>query len=160
MMNGNENKFLRKAILFFVGFCSYITIEVCFCGYSYPLMGICGGLLMVVIDMVNDKISWDIDLILYGCIGSAIITFMELVIGELWKLIGFAPMWDYSNLPLNFDGVICLPFSLVWIALSIVGILVDDAINYYVFEILPVPYYRIFGKIRLRFKEKSVKPKE
>ena len=105
-----NNRF-RKLILFLVGFCAYITIEVCFRGYSFPLMGICGGLLMVILDSINNYISWDIDLLLYGCIGSAIITFMELIIGEIWKYIGLAPMWDYSNMPLNFDAVICLPFA-------------------------------------------------
>ncbi|MGN0464889.1 MAG: hypothetical protein ACI4F9_00900 [Lachnospiraceae bacterium] len=39
------------------------------------------------------------------------------------------------------------------------GIWVADAINYYVFEELPVPYYRIFGKVRIRFKEKYCKLK-
>lgn len=62
-------------------------------------------------------------------------------------------MWDYSNLPINFDGVICLPYSLLWILVSIIGIIVADAINYYVFKIMPVPYYKLFGKTILKFKK-------
>lgn len=31
----------------------------------------------------------------------------------------------------------------------------NDAITYYVFEELPVPYYKLFGKVILRFKEKK-----
>lgn len=61
----------------------------------------------------------------------------------------------YSNMPLNFDGVICLPFSLAWVVLSWVAVFVADAITYYAFEELPVPYYKLFGKVVLRFKKKK-----
>ena len=30
-------------------------------------------------------------------------------------------VWDYRHLPLNFHGQICLPFFLLWIPLSLLG---------------------------------------
>lgn len=150
-------KYLRQIILFLVGFCAYITIEVCFRGYSYLLMGIVGGIILLLIDQINERISWNIDLIVYGVIGSAIATLFEFVIGETCKFLNMAPMWDYSNLPFNFDGVICLPFSLLWIILSIIGVFIADAINYYVFEELPIPYYKIFGKTVIQYRKKHCK---
>lgn len=147
-------KYLRQLILFITGFCIYITIEVCYRGYSYIIMGLCGGIILLMIDCINEKISWDMDLLLQGCIGSLIATSFELVIGEICLLFNYTKMWDYSNIPLNFDGVICVPFSLVWIVISIVGILLADAINYYVFDIMPIPYYKLFGRTILRFKKK------
>lgn len=150
-------KYLRQIILFLVGFCAYITIEVCFRGHSYLLMGIVGGIILLLIDQINERISWNIDLIVYGIIGSAIATLFEFIIGETLKILNLSPMWDYSNLPFNFDGVICLPFSLLWIILSIIGVLIADAINYYVFEELPIPYYKIFGKTVIQYKKKHCK---
>lgn len=144
----------KKVIMFLIGFCVYITIEVCFRGYSYITMGICGGLLFLLIDSLNNKISWDMDVLLQGTIGSFAITFCELIIGEACLVLGKPPMWDYTNMPLNFDGVICLPFSLLWIVLSIVAIVIADSIEYYVFDTQPVPYYRLFGKIIYKFKPK------
>lgn len=149
-------QFLKKSIILFItGFCLYITIEVCYRGYSYPLMGLCGGLAFILIDKINDKISWDIDILVQGLIGSAIITLFELIIGEI-SLRGYLPMmWDYSNLPLNYKGIVCLPFSLIWIGISIVAVFLADAINYYFLgEDKEIPYYKLFGKIILRFKEK------
>ena len=35
-----SKKVYKNVILFIVGFCLYITIEVLFRGYSYPLMGV------------------------------------------------------------------------------------------------------------------------
>ena len=80
---------------------------------------------------------------------------MEFIIGNLY-LAGLLPkMWDYSNMWLNYKGIICLPFSLLWIVLSIVAIFLADSINYYIYKELPIPYYKLFGKIIIRFKNHS-----
>ena len=150
------SKILKNIILFIVGFCSYITIEVLWRGYSYALMGVCGGLAIVILDKINNKISWDTDILLQGLSGSLLITLFELVIGEIALRTSLLPiMWDYSNVPFNFDGVICLPFSIVWLFISIVAIMLADAINYYVFHEHPKPYYKLFGKKIIEFKDFS-----
>ena len=148
-------KAIKNIVLFIVGFCIYITIEVCFRGYSFPLMGICGGVALILNDKINDCVSWDTDLILQGLFGAVLITTMEFVIGTL-ALKGFiTPMWDYSNVLFNYKGIICMPFSAVWALLSIIGIFISDAINYYLFEEEQCPYYKIFGYVVLRFKERG-----
>lgn len=144
---------LKNVVLFYLGFSTYITIEVLYRGKSNFLMGICGGLALMILDKLNDHISWDMDILLQGCIGSALITLMEFIIGNLY-LIGVLPkMWDYSNVWLNYKGIICLPFSLIWIMLSICAILLADTINYYVFHELPIPCYKLFGKTIIKFKK-------
>lgn len=50
--------------------------------------------------------------------GAVIITAVELVFGIAFNLILKEHVWDYSNVPLNFLGQICLPFSLLWFLLS------------------------------------------
>lgn len=145
----------KKIIMFLVGFCVYITIEVCFRGYSYITMGVAGGLLFILIDGINNEISWDIDILVQCIIGSCAITGCEFIIGTVCNVFGLPQMWNYSNMPLNINGIICLPFSLLWILVSFVAIIVADAINYYVFDELPVPYYRLFGKVIYRFKNKK-----
>lgn len=148
---------VKTVVLFLVGFCIYITIETLFRGYSYALMGICGGLAIIILDKINNKVSWDLDIIIQCSIGSLIVTLMELIIGSLF-LAGYLPvMWDYSSMPMNYRGIICLPFSIAWMFLSFAGILVADSINYYIFEELPIPYYKIFGKTFLTFKKKQCK---
>lgn len=146
---------IKNIILFAVGYCVYIAIEVTYRGFSHPFMGLCGGLALMIMDKINDYISWDVDIIIQGSIDSIIITFFELIIGEISLHTDFLPiMWDYSNVLLNFDGVICLPFSLIWIGLSIIGILVADTINYYIINIQPYPYIYNKGKVVLKFRER------
>lgn len=148
-------KINKSILLFLVGYCTYISIEVTYRNISYPIMGICGGLAILLLDKINDNISWNIDLCLQGLCGSALITFFELIIGEIALHTSLLPiMWDYSNVPLNFDGVICLPFSIAWFFLSIFAIFLADAINYYVLDEPQVPYYNLFGKTVIKFKEK------
>jgi len=148
-------KINKSILLFLVGYCTYISIEVTYRNISYPIMGICGGLAILLLDKINDNISWNIDLCLQGLCGSALITFFELIIGEIALHTSLLPiMWDYSNVPLNFDGVICLPFSIAWFFLSILAIFLADAINYYVLDEPQVPYYNLFGKTVIKFKEK------
>lgn len=148
-----KQKIIKNIVLFLVGFCVYITIEVCYRGVSYPLMGICGGIALIVIDKTNNRISWDTDILLQCLVGCLVITGLEFMIGEL-SLHNIVPrMWDYSNMPFNYKGIICLPFSCMWFALSFPAILLADAINYYIFRELPVPYYKIFRHKFLEFRK-------
>lgn len=133
---------------------AYITIEVCYKGSSHWIMGLCGGLVFILLDKINDKISWDIDILAQGMMGSALITFLEFIIGEMSLRGLIQPMWNYTNLPLNYKGIICLPFSLVWIVLSIMAIVVADWLNYYIFNDDIIPYYNLFGRTIYRFHRK------
>lgn len=142
-----EGKILKNIVLFFAGFCVYLAIEIMYRNETYFYSGLMGGMALVVIDKLNDRISWDMDLLLQGVIGSCVVTFMELVIGlSMLRFQSMPVMWDYSNIPLNYCGIICLPFSLAWIFLSFVGVFFADAINYYVFEEMPVPYYKCLAR--------------
>lgn len=150
----NKKHILKYLILFLVGYCVYIAIEVTFRNYSFPLMGIVGAISFILIDRINEVMPWDTDLIIQSVIGSLIVTVFELIVGEGLKFFNQPPMWDYSSLPLNFDGVICLPFSLVWVLLSAIAILLADAINYYLLHKEPAPHYKILG-YRFSFPKRS-----
>ena len=152
-MKTMKKTILKNVVLCVVGGLSYGIIELIYRQKTYFLMILCGAIAIILLDKINDYISWDMDILLQGCIGSLIITGMEFTIGNLY-LMGIVPkMWDYSNVWLNYKGIICLPFSLIWILLSICAILLADTINYYVFHELPVPYYKLFGKTIIKFKE-------
>lgn len=150
----NKKHILKYLILFLVGYCVYIAIEVTFRNYSFPLMGIVGAISFILIDRINEVMPWDTDLIIQSVIGALIVTMFELIVGEGLKFFNQPPMWDYSSLPLNFDGVICLPFSLVWVLLSAIAIFLADAINYYLLHEEPTPHYKILH-FRFSFPKRS-----
>ena len=61
-------------------------------------------------------------------IGGGTITLLELVMGIIVNIKLHWNIWDYSDMPINFKGQVCLTFSLMWILLSGVIIVVDDYI--------------------------------
>lgn len=148
-------KTAKSLTLYGAGFCAFITIEVLFRGYSYPVSGVMGGFAVIMLDGINDEMSWDLDLALQALIGGALITLMEAGVGIIMLCVPGVPrMWDYSDIPFNIAGIICLPFSIAWVFLSVLAIFLADAINYYVFEETEVPHYTLFGKIKFSFERK------
>lgn len=141
-----KHQLLKYLIIFVTGYCMYIATEVSFRGYSYILMGIVGGIAFVTISTINDKISWDIPLIVQMLIGGVIITLFELVAGLFSRHVLNIEMWDYSNQWGNFLGLICPLFSVVWVLLSFVPIILSDAICYYALHENPRPYYKSITK--------------
>ena len=117
---------LKHAVLALCGGCVYFLIEMAWRGHSHWTMAVLGGVCFVLIGDINEFIPWNMPLILQGAIGSGIVTVLELVSGiilNLWLGLG---IWDYSNMPFNLLGQICLPFTLLWVALSIVAVVLDD----------------------------------
>ena len=55
-----------------------------------------------------------LELLLLFLIGMALTTLVELIAGWLLYTLFHARWWDYSNLPFNFHGYICLKFSILW----------------------------------------------
>jgi uncharacterized membrane protein len=52
-------------------------------------------------------------------IGSAIITSFEFTVGVIVNIILCWNVWDYSAMPMNILGQICLPFSALWFFICI-----------------------------------------
>ena len=54
------------------------------------------------------------ELFILFLLGMILTTAVELVAGWLLDVCFHARWWDYSKVPLNFHGYICLPFSIIW----------------------------------------------
>jgi uncharacterized membrane protein len=71
--------------------------------------------------------------LLQSLIGAGIITGAELVTGIIVNIWLGLNVWDYSAIPTNIMGQICLPFSLLWVLLSGVAIVLDDYVRFWFF---------------------------
>ena len=86
--------------------------------------------LCVPVERAGYQLPWDCPLWLQAMACAALVTITEFAAGcvlNLW--LGF-DIWDYSSLPLNLMGQICLPFSLVWLVLCFLFIVVFDWMRY------------------------------
>lgn len=126
--------FSKEFILFIIGGLLYILIELGYRGHSHWTMFILGGLCFVFIGGINNYISWDMPIYEQMMIGSVIITILEFICGCIVNLWFGWDVWDYSNMPYNVLGQICLPFSILWFFISLVAIVADDYIRYWLFD--------------------------
>jgi len=128
-------------ILFAVGALVYLCIELLWRGHTHWTMGIVGGLAFVIIGGLNEQYEWDMSFLKQCVIGALVITCIEFVAGVILNIELGLGIWDYSNLPFNIMGQICLPFSLLWVILSGVAIVLDDILRYLLFG-EEKPHYR------------------
>ncbi len=150
-MKRTQKLALKHLILFIVGGLMYMGVELLWRQRTHWTMGIVGGLCFVEIGLINEILAWDTKLIMQMLIGSYIVTVNELVFGIIINIILGWNVWDYSNLPLNFLGQVCLLFSFLWIFVSAVAIMLDDYIRYKYFN-EERPRYYICKKIWYPFK--------
>lgn len=133
----------KYAFLFAFGGGAYYAIEMFSRGYSHWTMFLLGGCCFVLCGLLNEWQAMRFSLIQQMFLSMLMITFLELVAGvilNLWLKLG---IWDYSNMPFNLYGQICLPYACLWFGLSAVAIFADDYLRYWLYgEERPV--YRLW----------------
>lgn len=129
--------------LFFLGGALYYCLEIFLRGFSHYSMFICGGFCFIGCGILNEWFGMELGLLVQMFFSALIITGFELLTGLIVNVWLKLNIWDYSNLPYNFKGQICLQFSIIWFFLSIVAIFLDDFIRYKLFG-EGKPRYRIF----------------
>lgn len=127
-------KMMRLLILWFIGGLLYELCEILFRGYSHWTMFIIGGFCFLCIGGINEIIPWNMSILLQGLIGSIVVTLIEFLSGIILNIWMGWNIWDYSNLPFNLLGQICLLFSIVWFFVSLAAIILDDYLRYWLFD--------------------------
>ena len=125
---------LRLLVLWSIGGLIYVMIELAFRGHSHWTMFIVGGLCFLLIGAINEVIPWEMPIWQQAIIGAAIVTAVEFVSGCIINLWLGWNVWDYSGVPGNVLGQICLPFCAAWILLAVVGIVLDDYLRFWFFD--------------------------
>lgn len=134
---------LKLIILFIIGGTIYVSLELLFRGRSHISMFILGGFCFVLIGGINNYISWEMSLILQMIIGAVVITTLEFITGYIVNIKLGLNVWDYSNQPFNIMGQICLSFSFLWMLISLIAIVLDDYLRYWIFK-EKKPKYHLF----------------
>ena len=126
-------KLLKFLILLSSGGLTYVLIELLFRGRSHWSMFLVGGICFVLIGGLNNWFPWNWSILRQMGISAVIVTVVEFVSGILLNLVLKWDVWDYSNMPFNIIGQICLPFTVAWYILSLLAIVLDDHLRYWIF---------------------------
>lgn len=133
-MNDKIKKMFKYLILFIIGGIIYYFIEVIFRGWSHWAMILVGGFCFVMIGELNEHFTFEMPLLKQGVIGACIVTAIEFISGLILNVYLGMNIWDYSALPYDLLGQICLPFSILWIFVSALAVIVDDWLRYFLFK--------------------------
>lgn len=102
---------------FLMGYFCYSLVEIVLRGYTHWTMCLTGGFVMTILYAINSRRTMTL---MKSCaLGSLFITMTELAVGIFDNIIMHWNVWDYSNMPFNFLGQICIPFSAFWFVLCI-----------------------------------------
>ena len=136
---------LKGTLLALCGGCLYILLEWIWRGYSHWTMGILGGICFALIGLLNETSARQTPLLWQGAIGSAcIITPLEFLTGCIVNLWLGWEIWDYTALPCNLLGQVCLPFALLWVPVAMAAVLLDDGLRWHFFGEEP-PHYTLIA---------------
>lgn len=113
-----------NVVVFGTGAFGYGLIEFIWRGETHPAMLAAGGMCLLSLGSINRKMRGQ-PLLYRSIAGSAVITAIELAFGAVFNLGLGMQIWDYSAIPFNFKGQICLLFSVIWAILSIGGFLLE-----------------------------------
>lgn len=133
----------KYAYLFWFGGSFYVTLEVIYRQYSHISMLILAGLVFIIIDLLNEIWGWETSLILQILVGTVIATIGEFITGCIVNLWLGLNVWDYSNLPFNLYGQVCLQFTLIWMPIILLAIVLGDVIRWRFFD-EEKPRYKLF----------------
>lgn len=107
--------------MFPIGALGYGLIEILWRGHTHPSMLTAGGICFVFFSKIGEKLK-NANLFTKAVIGSGFVTFIELIFGTVFNIILKKNVWDYSKMPFNFKGQICLLYSFFWGILSLLFI--------------------------------------
>lgn len=136
----------KHAALFAVGAIAYFEIELHWRYFAGTLpvhwtMPILGSVLFLLLGGLNEWLPWEMPFWGQCLLGAAMVTAAEFAAGcvlNLWLGLG---VWDYTDMPFNLMGQICLPFSAAWIVVSAAAILLDDWLRWQLYG-EDKPHYR------------------
>ena len=134
---------LQESLIFTLGGSAYVLVELWWRGRSHISMFLLGGLCFWLIGQLNRRTSMSVAV--QACVGACLITALELITGLIVNRWLGLNVWDYSDLPMNFLGQICLYYFVLWIPLSAAAVFLEDGLRRLLFG-TPLPQYRLFSR--------------
>lgn len=98
-------------VKFILGALIYMGIEVLYDNTSDRSMGLVGGIAFVVCSYI---LTFNLPYLINCFLFANLIMVMEYIAGKIFNKD--YKIWDYRKIPFNFQGQICLPFYLIWMA--------------------------------------------
>ena len=127
---GRTGKYL---CLIGIGGSLYYVFEQLFRGFSHWSMFLLGGICVLFIYLQGSKIGWDEPLWKQILRCDIFVVSMEFMTGIVVNCMWHMNVWDYTDMPFQILGQICLPFAIIFAGLCAVGIFLSSYLACYLF---------------------------
>ena len=117
-----------KFMLFSIGAVGYGLIEIIWRGYTHWSMLGAGGICFMFFGTISEKFK-NAGLFVKSLLGSTFVTAVEFIFGVVFNIILKKNVWDYSKMPMNIGGQVCMLYSCLWVLLSLVCIPFAGKVN-------------------------------
>lgn len=129
----------RSTVLWTFGGTIYFLVEVAWKlmhgnpnSISWTML-VLAAIICIPLDQINEHLSWDTPLWIQAIICGIGITLVEFIAGAFLNILLGMGVWDYSSMPFNIRGQICLPFTVLWCFVSLIGIVIFDWLRYFLY---------------------------
>lgn len=129
-----KQSIMKYLFLFWFGGSFYVTLETIYRARSHVSMFLLAGIVFIFLGMMNKVWGWEFPLVYQILIGTAFATAAEFITGCIVNLWLGLNVWDYSNLPFQIYGQVSLYFTLLWIPITLLAIVLDDVIRWKFFS--------------------------
>ena len=119
-------KFWKQTILFYLGGMGYVGLELLWRRRSHSSMFVLGGICFLALGALSNQ-ARRLAAPIRATAGAGIITALELTAGLLVNRQH--RVWDYSGLPFNYRGQVCLPYALLWVPVAGLGMWLYDRLS-------------------------------
>ena len=119
-------KIWKQSVLFYLGGCAYMGLELLWRGRSHGSMFVAGGTCFLLIGHLN-SVRPRLPLPLRAVTGAGIVTMVELAIGLLCNRN--YEVWDYREQAGNFLGQICPMFTALWVPVSLLALFLHEWVS-------------------------------
>ena len=114
-------KLWKNLILFCIGGCTYMGMELLWRGWSHGSMFLAGGAAFLLLGKLQMQKPL-LPLPLRAVTGAGIITLVEYTAGLVFNRS--YTVWDYRGQTLQLHGQICLKYALLWIPVAVGAMIV------------------------------------
>ena len=118
----------KALVLILCGGVLYVGLELCCRGRSHWSMGVLGGVCFYFLGLL-DEVWPGAPLFVQMTLGAWGIVCAEFLAGLLLNRALGLGVWDYSGMPHDLLGQVCLPFAAVWAGVSGAAVILDDLLR-------------------------------
>lgn len=136
-------KVWKYAVTGYLGGMIYVGLELLWRRWSHGSMFLVGGICFLLIGLIP-RLLPGVPELMQAVLGACAVTATELISGLIINDALKLHVWDYSAMPYNFLGQVCMSYFFLWIIVSWMALELHRLLRWKLFGDKPEPCRRLW----------------